>query len=227
MNKVLKSLPFRLLLGLALGIVLGRLFGEGAMKVVVSLQYIMGQLITFCVPLIVIGFIAPSITRMGKNASRMLGIAVLLAYVSSILAAFMSMGAGYALVPHLHIATDDGSNGNKGFVTQALQKQLEAGRAYDTVIAIGPLPMMKAVCDMTREPKIRTIVSMNPIMIDGTGMCGGCRISVGGKTKFVCVDGPEFDGHQVDWDLMIHRMGAFKPIEAKAREHVCNLYKGI
>ena len=106
MNKVLKSLPFRLLLGLALGIILGRLFGEGAMKVVVSLQYIMGQLITFCVPLIVIGFIAPSITRMGKNASRMLVVAVVLAYISSILAAFMSMGAGYALVPHLHIATD-------------------------------------------------------------------------------------------------------------------------
>ena len=74
---------------------------------------------------------------------------------------------------------------------------------------------------------IKTTVSLNTIMIDGTGMCGGCRISVGGKTKFVCVDGPEFDGHQVDWDLMIHRMGAFKPIEAKAREHVCNLYKGI
>ena len=106
MNKVLKSLPFRLLLGLALGIILGRLFGTGVMEVVVSLQYIMGQLITFCVPLIVIGFIAPSITRMGNNASKMLVVAVVLAYVSSILAAFMSMGAGYALVPHLHIATD-------------------------------------------------------------------------------------------------------------------------
>ena len=106
MNKVLKSLPFRLLLGLALGIVLGRLFGTGVMEVVVSIQYILGQLITFCVPLIVIGFIAPSITRMGNNASKMLVVAVVLAYVSSILAAFMSMGAGYALVPHLHIATD-------------------------------------------------------------------------------------------------------------------------
>ena len=106
MNKVLKSLPFRLLLGLTLGIVLGRLFGTGVMEVVVSIQYIMGQLITFCVPLIVIGFIAPSITRMGNNASRMLVVAVVLAYISSILAAFMSMGAGYALVPHLHIATD-------------------------------------------------------------------------------------------------------------------------
>ena len=106
MNKVLKSLPFRLLLGLTLGIVLGRLFGTGVMEVVVSIQYILGQLITFCVPLIVIGFIAPSITRMGNNASKMLVVAVVLAYISSILAAFMSMGAGYALVPHLHIATD-------------------------------------------------------------------------------------------------------------------------
>ncbi len=106
MKKFFTSLPFRLLLALAVGILLGRLFGEGAMKVVVSLQYIMGQLITFCVPLIVIGFIAPSITRMGNNASRMLGLAVILAYVSSICAAFMSTGAGYALIPHLSIATD-------------------------------------------------------------------------------------------------------------------------
>lgn len=106
MKNIFKSLPFRLLLALALGIVLGRFFGIGAMKVVVSLQYIMGQLITFCVPLIVIGFIAPSITRMGKNASKMLGIAVVLAYISSILAAFMSMAAGYALVPDLNIVTD-------------------------------------------------------------------------------------------------------------------------
>ncbi|MBO7389459.1 MAG: dicarboxylate/amino acid:cation symporter [Oscillospiraceae bacterium] len=106
MKKLFKSLPFRLLLGLALGIVLGRLFGTEAMEVVVSIQYILGQLITFCVPLIVIGFIAPSITRMGNNASKMLVVAVVLAYMSSILAAFMSMAAGYALVPNLHIATD-------------------------------------------------------------------------------------------------------------------------
>ena len=106
MKKLFNSLPFRLILGLALGVILGRLFGEGVMKVVVSLQYIMGQLITFCVPLIVIGFIAPSITRMGNNASRMLGLAVILAYCSSICAAFMSTAAGYALIPHLSIATD-------------------------------------------------------------------------------------------------------------------------
>ena len=106
MKKLFSSLPFRLILALILGVVLGQVFGEGIMKVVVSLQYIMGQLITFCVPLIVIGFIAPSITRMGNNASKMLGLAVLLAYLSSTCAAFMSPGAGYALIPHLAIATD-------------------------------------------------------------------------------------------------------------------------
>ena len=125
---------------------------------------------------------------------------------------------------HLIIMTDDGSNGNKGFVTQALQKQLDAGRGYDTVIAIGPLPMMKAVCEMTREPKIKTIVSMNPIMIDGTGMCGGCRLTVGGETKFACVDGPDFDGHLVDFDEAMARGRMFRPEEAKAREkHPCRL----
>ena len=106
MKKLFSSLPFRLILALAVGIVLGQVFGEGVMKVIVSLQYILGQLITFCVPLIVIGFIAPSITRMGSNASRMLGLAVVLAYLSSICAAFMSTGAGYALIPHLAIATE-------------------------------------------------------------------------------------------------------------------------
>lgn len=121
----------------------------------------------------------------------------------------------------LTIMTDDGSNGNKGFVTQALQAKLDAGKVYDEVIAIGPLPMMKAVCDLTKPKDIKTIVSMNPIMIDGTGMCGGCRISVGGKTRFVCVDGPEFDAHQVDWDQMLQRMGAYREQEAAAKEHVC------
>ncbi|MCR4606390.1 MAG: dicarboxylate/amino acid:cation symporter [Oscillospiraceae bacterium] len=106
MKKIVSSLPFRLIVALLIGIGLGRLFGEGIMKVVVSLQYVLGQLITFCVPLIVIGFIAPSITRMGKNASRMLGVAVILAYVSSICAALMSTGAGYLLIPHLSIVTD-------------------------------------------------------------------------------------------------------------------------
>ena len=106
MKKLFSSLPFRLIVAIVIGVVLGRLFGEGVMKVVVSLQHIAGQLITFCVPLIVIGFIAPSITRMGSNASRMLGVAVLIAYVSSICAAFMSTAAGFALIPHLSIVTD-------------------------------------------------------------------------------------------------------------------------
>ncbi len=129
-----------------------------------------------------------------------------------------------AACTNLIIMTDDGSNGNKGFVTQALQKQLDDGRDYDTVIAIGPLPMMKAVCDMTREPGIRTIVSMNPIMIDGTGMCGGCRLTVGGETKFACVDGPDFDGHLVDFDEAMARGRMFRPEEARAREkHSCRL----
>ena len=125
---------------------------------------------------------------------------------------------------HLIIMTDDGSNGNKGFVTQALEKQLAAGRDYDTVIAIGPLPMMKAVSEMTRPLKIKTIVSMNPIMIDGTGMCGGCRLTVGGETKFACVDGPDFDGHLVDFDEAMARGRMFRPEEARAKEkHLCRM----
>jgi ferredoxin--NADP+ reductase len=129
-----------------------------------------------------------------------------------------------AACTNLIIMTDDGSNGNKGFVTQALEKQIQAGREYDTVIAIGPLPMMKAVSEMTRPLKIHTIVSMNPIMIDGTGMCGGCRLTVGGETKFACVDGPDFDGHLVDFDEAMARGRMFRPEEAKAREkHTCRL----
>ena len=129
-----------------------------------------------------------------------------------------------AACTNLIIMTDDGSNGNKGFVTQALEKQLQDGQEYDTVIAIGPLPMMKAVSEMTRPLKIKTIVSMNPIMIDGTGMCGGCRLTVGGETKFACVDGPDFDGHLVDFDEAMARGRMFRPEEAKAREkHICRL----
>ena len=125
---------------------------------------------------------------------------------------------------NLIIMTDDGSNGNKGFVTQALEKQLQSGSKYDTVIAIGPLPMMKAVCELTRPLQIRTIVSMNPIMIDGTGMCGGCRLTVGGETKFACVDGPDFDGHLVDFDEAMARGRMFRPEEARAKEkHICRI----
>ena len=129
----------------------------------------------------------------------------------------------------LTIMTDDGSNGNKGFVTQALQAKLDAGKAYDEVIAIGPLPMMKAVCDLTKPKDIKTIVSMNPIMIDGTGMCGGCRVTVGGVTKFACVDGPDFDGHQVDWAEAISRSRMFRPEEQQAMEklHKCRLTGGV
>ena len=129
----------------------------------------------------------------------------------------------------LTIMTDDGSNGNKGFVTQALQAKLNAGKVYDEVIAIGPLPMMKAVCDLTKPKDIKTIVSMNPIMIDGTGMCGGCRITVGGVTKFACVDGPDFDGHQVDWAEAISRSRMFRPEEQRAMEklHKCRLTGGV
>lgn len=126
----------------------------------------------------------------------------------------------------LILMTDDGSSGRKGLVTEPLKELCEAG-AVDEVIAIGP-PVMMKFCALTTKPYgVKTTVSLNTIMIDGTGMCGGCRVTVGGETKFVCVDGPEFDGHLVDWDLMLRRMGAFKPQEAAARERTCNLFKGI
>ncbi|MBQ8125636.1 MAG: sulfide/dihydroorotate dehydrogenase-like FAD/NAD-binding protein [Kiritimatiellae bacterium] len=126
----------------------------------------------------------------------------------------------------LILITDDGSSGRKGLVTEPLKELCEAG-AVDEVIAIGPPIMMKFVALTTKPYGVKTVASLNTIMIDGTGMCGGCRVSVGGATKFVCVDGPEFDAHQVDWDQMLKRMGAFKPQEAAAKDHVCNLYKGI
>ena len=125
---------------------------------------------------------------------------------------------------NLFVMTDDGSNGHKGFVTQALKEQLDAGVHYDTVIAIGPLMMMKAVCDMTKPFGIRTIVSMNSIMIDGTGMCGGCRVIVGGQTKFACVDGPDFDGHEVDFANANMRGKMFLQEEKEASDrHACRL----
>lgn len=121
--------------------------------------------------------------------------------------------------------SDDGSCGEKGLVTDALKKLIESGEQYDEVIAIGPLVMMKFVCKLTKEFGIKTVVSMNPIMIDGTGMCGGCRLTVGGKTKFACVDGPEFDGHEVDFDEAMARSAMYKQFERKAHEDVCNLFK--
>ena len=121
--------------------------------------------------------------------------------------------------------SDDGSWGEKGLVTNALEALIKEGNQYDEVIAIGPLVMMKFVCKLTKEYGIKTMVSMNPIMIDGTGMCGGCRLTVGGKTKFACVDGPEFDGHEVDFDEAMHRGGMYRDFEAHAREAECNLLK--
>lgn len=116
----------------------------------------------------------------------------------------------------LIVATDDGSNGNQGFVTDMLQKEIDAGEKFDEVIAIGPLVMMKFVCKVTEKYDIPTTVSMNPVMIDGTGMCGGCRIIVGGETKFACVDGPDFDGHKIDWDSAMKRGRMFKGYEEKS-----------
>ncbi|MBQ7975497.1 MAG: sulfide/dihydroorotate dehydrogenase-like FAD/NAD-binding protein [Clostridia bacterium] len=113
----------------------------------------------------------------------------------------------------LIITTDDGSNGTKGFVTDILRDLLESGEKYEEVIAIGPLVMMRAVCNVTKEFNIPTTVSMNPVMIDGTGMCGGCRVIVGGETKFACVDGPDFDGHLIDWDIALNRQKMFKELE--------------
>ena len=121
------------------------------------------------------------------------------------------------------LVTDDGSAGEKGFVTTALEALLDNGEEYDEVITVGPLVMMKAVCELTKKYNVKTIASMNPIMIDGTGMCGGCRLTVGGKTVFACVDGPEFDGHQIDFDEAISRASIYRPFESKVREQTCNL----
>lgn len=119
--------------------------------------------------------------------------------------------------------SDDGSCGEKGLVTDALRRLIEAGEKYDEVIAIGPLPMMKYVSLLTKEYDVKTVVSMNPIMIDGTGMCGGCRLTVGGQTRFACVDGPEFDGHQVDFDEAMERSRLYCEQERHAYERACNL----
>ena len=126
---------------------------------------------------------------------------------------------------NLYVMTDDGSNGHQGFVTTALEEQLKAGVKYDHVIAIGPLVMMRAVCKLTKEYNIPTIVSMNPIMIDGTGMCGCCRVTVDGKMQFACVDGPDFDGQKVDWDLAVKRNQMYHDFEVRKHEEVCNLFK--
>ena len=121
--------------------------------------------------------------------------------------------------------SDEGNWGEKGLVTDALRKLLEAGEQFDEVIAIGPVIMMKFVCALTKEFGVKTVISMNPIMVDGTGMCGACRLTVGGETKFACVDGPDFDGHLVDFDEAMSRLTMYRDFERAAHEHVCNLLK--
>ena len=125
----------------------------------------------------------------------------------------------------LVVMTDDGSYGQQGVVTKALEELIQSGEKYDRVIAIGPLIKIKFVCQLTKKYDIDTVVSMNPIMVDGTGMCGGCRLTVGGKTRFACVDGPDFDGFEVDFDEAMHRGTMYKPFEAHARDAECNLLK--
>ena len=130
-----------------------------------------------------------------------------------------------AVSEHRYLVSDDGSTGVKGLVTNVLEELIEKGEQFDEVIAIGPLPMMKFVCLLTKKYGIKTIVSMNPIMIDGTGMCGCCRLSVGGEMKFACVDGPDFDGHLVDFDEAMARNSAYRDAENRAREATCNLFQ--
>ncbi|PWM75712.1 MAG: sulfide/dihydroorotate dehydrogenase-like FAD/NAD-binding protein [Bacillota bacterium] len=130
-----------------------------------------------------------------------------------------------ACCDELIIMTDDGSYGRKGVVTLPLEEKIKAGADFDEVITIGPLIMMKFVVKTTKPYNVKTIVSMNPIMVDGTGMCGGCRLTVGGQTKFACVDGPDFDGFEVDFDEAMHRGTMYKEFEGHARDAACNLFK--
>ncbi|MBP3309314.1 MAG: sulfide/dihydroorotate dehydrogenase-like FAD/NAD-binding protein [Ruminococcus sp.] len=123
------------------------------------------------------------------------------------------------------LMSDDGSAGEKGLVTDALKKLIDSGEKYDRVITIGPLIMMKFVCQLTKQYDIPTVASMNPIMIDGTGMCGGCRLTVGGETKFACVDGPEFDGHLIDFDEAMARGAMYRDFERRAHEDTCSLFR--
>lgn len=132
-----------------------------------------------------------------------------------------------AVSKNLYITTDDGSYGTKGFVTNKLSELIDSGADYDLVVAIGPVPMMKFVCEVTKPHDIKTIVSLNPIMIDGTGMCGGCRVKVDGKTKYACVDGPDFDGFKVDFDELMRRNSAYKNQENESKTHICRLTGGV
>jgi ferredoxin--NADP+ reductase len=129
-----------------------------------------------------------------------------------------------AVSENLFLTTDDGSYGTKGFVTNQLQSLIDSGKKYDLVIAIGPLIMMKMVAAVTKPYGIKTIVSLNPIMVDGTGMCGGCRVTVGGEVRFACVDGPDFDAHQVDFDELMKRNTIYKKQETQDSNHACRLF---
>ncbi len=132
-----------------------------------------------------------------------------------------------AVSDEMVVTTDDGSYGFKGFVSQALEeKYLLVGKKVDLVVAIGPVPMMRAVCDTTKKYNVSTVVSLNSIMVDATGMCGACRVSVGGKTSFVCVDGPEFDGHQVDFRQLIDRQRIYLAEEKESMDHYCSCRAG-
>ena len=129
-----------------------------------------------------------------------------------------------AACDRLYLTTDDGSYGEKGFVTDKLKALIDSGNHYDLVIAIGPIPMMKFVSKTTEPYGIKTLVSLNPIMVDGTGMCGGCRVTVGGQVKFACVDGPDFDGHQVDFDELMNRNSIYREREACEKDrHACRM----
>ena len=128
-----------------------------------------------------------------------------------------------AVTDEVVVTTDDGSYGMKGFVTNAVQALVDRGEKIDQITAIGPVIMMKSVADATRDLGIRTIVSLNPIMVDGTGMCGGCRVQVGDETKFACVDGPEFDGHLVDFKGLMSRQRMYRDLESQEKDHVCNI----
>jgi ferredoxin--NADP+ reductase len=162
------------------------------------------------------------ITKGFKNAGNQV-IAIIGARTKDLLIMEDKMTAASS---QLKVCTDDGSYGHHGFVSDILKEFIESGQKISTVVAAGPVPMMKALANMTKPHGIQTLVSLNSIMIDGTGMCGGCRVSVGGKNRFTCVDGPEFDGHQVDFDGLMQRLAAYKEEEARAMDehsHSCKL----
>jgi len=162
------------------------------------------------------------ITKGFKNAGNRV-IAIIGARTKGLL---IMEGKMTAASSQLKVCTDDGSYGHHGFVSDILKQYIESGQKIATVVAAGPVPMMKAIANMTRPHGIKTLVSLNSIMIDGTGMCGGCRVSVGGKNQFTCVDGPEFDGHQVDFDGLMQRLAAYKEQEAQSMDelsHSCKL----